>query len=65
MENFVLDPAARKAGTLDPAAKVTGMGTDVPLRSGLQKLLDPLGMTFLVRDEVVIITPRAGKKARP
>jgi thiol-disulfide isomerase/thioredoxin len=60
-ENFVLDPAARKAGTLDPAAKVSGSATDVPLREGLQKLLDPLGLTFVVRDEVVVILPRPGK----
>src|SRR5262249_6327687 len=29
-ENFVLDPAARKAGTLDPTTKVTGSAKDVP-----------------------------------
>jgi hypothetical protein len=57
-ENFVLDPAARRAGLLDPLTKVTGAATDLPLREGLQKLLDPAGLTFVVRDEVVVITPK-------
>jgi thiol-disulfide isomerase/thioredoxin len=61
-ENFVLDPVARKAGKLDPAAQVSGAATDLPLREGLQKLLDPLGLTFVVRDEVVVILPGPGKK---
>jgi hypothetical protein len=54
-ENFVLDPAARRAGRLDPSTKVTGSAKDVPLRQALQKLLTPVGLKFAVRDEVVII----------
>jgi thiol-disulfide isomerase/thioredoxin len=57
-ENFVLDPAARKAGKLHPDTKISGGVKDLPLREGLQKLLDPLGLTILVRDEVVIVTPK-------
>jgi len=57
-ENFVLDPAARRKGLLDPATKVSGSSKDVPLREGLQKLLDPVGLTFVVRDEVVVLTPK-------
>jgi thiol-disulfide isomerase/thioredoxin len=62
-ENFVLDPAARKAGTLDAAAKVTGAGQDLTLEEGLQKLLQPLGLMFAVRDEVIVITPQPRRKA--
>jgi hypothetical protein len=58
-ENFVLDPAARKAGLLDPAASVTGSAKDEPLGKGLAKLLDPLGLRVIVRDEVVIITTKS------
>jgi hypothetical protein len=57
-ENFVLDPAARRAGTLDPKAKLSGSSKDVPLRDGLKKLLDPMKLTFVVRDEVVVILPK-------
>ncbi len=56
--NFVLDPVARKAGKLDPLKKVTASNKDKSLREGLKTLLDPIGMTFLVRDEVVVITPK-------
>jgi hypothetical protein len=58
-ENFVLDPAARRAGRLDPATKVSGSAKDGPLREGLEKLLGPLGLMAVVRDEVVVITPRS------
>jgi thiol-disulfide isomerase/thioredoxin len=58
-ESFVLDPAARKAGRLNPEMKVSGRSKHEPLRESLQKLLDPLSLTFVVRDEVVLITPRA------
>jgi hypothetical protein len=57
-ENFVLDPVARRAGQLDPTTTVSGSVQDVPLREGLEKLLGPLGLKAVVRDEVVVITPR-------
>jgi serine/threonine protein kinase len=57
-EHFILDPAARRAGLLDPMMKVNGTATDMPLRHGIKKLLDPLGLTIVVRDEVVVITPK-------
>src|SRR5262249_6684897 len=63
-ENFVLDPAARRSGALDPNTRVTGSAKDVPLREGLSRLLEPVGLTFVVRDEVVVITPRAAAGAR-
>jgi AhpC/TSA family len=58
-ENFVLDPAARRVGALEPKAIVTGSGKDIPLQEGLKKLLDPLGLKAVIRDEVVVITSKS------
>jgi len=58
-ENFVLEPAARRAGLLDPNTLVTGSAKDVPLREALEKLLGPLGVRFVVRDEVVVLTTKS------
>jgi hypothetical protein len=58
-ENVVLDPIARRAGRLDPKAVVTGAGKDVLLRDAFRQLLDPLGLKAIVRDEVIVVTPRA------
>ena len=44
--------------------KVTGSATDFPLREGLQKLLDPVGLTIVVRDEVVVITTKCKPRAK-
>src|SRR5438552_13561733 len=41
-----------------------GSVTDVPLREGLQKLLDPVGLTIVVRDEVVVITTKCKPRAK-
>jgi hypothetical protein len=57
-ENFVLDPVARKAGRIDPKTPVTASVKDVPLREALQKVLGPAGVTFTVRDEVVVLTAK-------
>lgn len=54
-ENFVLSPRDRKAGQLDPKTLVTGSAKDVPLREALTKLLDPLGMRYTIRDEVIVL----------
>jgi hypothetical protein len=59
MENFVLDPACRREGTLDPKGAVTASGKDVPVREALKGFLDPLGLRAVVRDEVVVITSKA------
>jgi hypothetical protein len=58
-ENFVLDPASRRAGTLDPKTVVSGSVKDVPLREALEKLLGPIGVRWVVRDEVVVLTSKA------
>jgi hypothetical protein len=57
-ENFVLSPRDRKAGLLDPKMLVTGSAKDVPLREALTKLLEPLGLTYTIRDEVVVLTAK-------
>lgn len=57
-ETFVLDPAARRAGRLDPKTPVAGSARDVPLRDALRQILDPIGLTFAVRGEVVVIGPK-------
>jgi thiol-disulfide isomerase/thioredoxin len=54
-ENFVLDPAGRKSGLIDPEATVTGSAKNVALRQALKQLLKPLGLVPVVKDEVVVI----------
>ena len=55
---MALDAAAIKAGTLDPAAKVTGTLTAAELRKSLQQMLDPVGLTVEVFHDVVLIRPK-------
>jgi hypothetical protein len=45
--------------TLDVKAKVSGRIAPGDLRTSLTKMLDPLGLTVAVRDEVVFVTPRS------
>jgi hypothetical protein len=55
-ETFCLDAAARLAGTIRPEAKVNGSVVAEPLASALTRLLAPLGMSYVIRDECVILT---------
>jgi thiol-disulfide isomerase/thioredoxin len=55
-ESFVLDPIARQAGLVKPEMTVTGSNTNAPLSAALKKLLASLGMTYVVRDESVVLT---------
>ncbi len=55
-ESFVLDPIARHAGTVMPGMTVSGSNTNLPLSAALKKVLAPLGMTYVVRDESVVLT---------
>jgi thiol-disulfide isomerase/thioredoxin len=55
-ETFLLDPAARLSGALSPETKLNGSVVDEPLVSALTRLLAPLGLTYVVRDECVILT---------
>ncbi len=54
-ENVVLDPRGRLQGKIDPAAKITGSAKRVPLGEAFEKLLDPLGLRTVARDEVIIL----------
>ena len=54
-ENFVLDPAGRLSGVIDPEATVSGSAKDVSLRQALEDLLKPLGLVVIVKDEVVVL----------
>jgi len=55
-ETFVLDPAACRSGALKPDQTITGSIANEPLSSALKRLLAPLGLTYIIRDELVIIT---------
>jgi hypothetical protein len=57
-ENFVLDPRDRKAGLFDRKMTVSGSGKGLPLRQALQRLLDPVGVQFTVRDEVIVLAAK-------
>ncbi len=58
-ENFVLDPAARRAGTLKPATPVpAAKGDGQPLADVLKELLAPLGLEAVVRCEVIVVRPK-------
>ena len=55
-ESLVLDPIARQAGQVKLEMTVSGSNDKEPLASALKGLLAPMGMTFVVRDEVVVLT---------
>jgi hypothetical protein len=57
-ESFALDPVARQSGSLRPEAVATGSAIDEPLGCALKRLLDPLNVTYVVRDETILLTPR-------
>lgn len=57
-ETFLLDPRGRKDGKIDPKRKITCSVKEVPLREVLPKLLDPIGMTFAIRNEVIVLTAK-------
>jgi peroxiredoxin len=61
-ENFVLDPADRRAHLLDLNTKVTGSAKDVRLREALTELLRPYKMSFEVRDEAVVLKFKAPER---
>ena len=56
-ESFVLDPVGRRSGAIKPEATLTGSAVDEPLDIALKRLLAPLKMTYVVRDEAVVLTP--------
>jgi hypothetical protein len=54
-ENVVLDPRGRLQGKIDPEATISASGKDVPLGEALEKLVAPLGLHAVVRDEVIVL----------
>jgi thiol-disulfide isomerase/thioredoxin len=60
-ENVVLDPKGRMQGKIDPSTPVTGSGNDVPMGEALEKLVAPLGLRVVVRDEVIVLEARADR----
>jgi hypothetical protein len=57
-ENVVLDPRGRLQGKIDPEAAITASGKDVPMGEALEKLVAPLGLRVVVRDEVIVLEPK-------
>ena len=55
-ETILLDPASRKAGTIDPHNVLSGSAVDEQFSSALTRLLTPLGLKFVVRNEAVVFT---------
>jgi thiol-disulfide isomerase/thioredoxin len=55
-EPIALDPIARRAGTIDPEATVTGSDRGKPLGEALSELLQPLGLRPVIRYEVILLT---------
>jgi hypothetical protein len=56
--NVALDARAMHNKTLDPQARVTGSIARSELRKSLTAMLDSLGLTLEVRQEVVFVTPK-------
>jgi hypothetical protein len=56
---IALDAKAMRDKTLDLDAKVSGVIGPGDLRKSLTKMLEPLGLTVVVRDEVVLVTPKS------
>ena len=57
-ETFLVDPSALKAGSPTLATTVSGSDSGSPLEKDLDALLAPAGLTYVVREEAVVITRR-------
>jgi hypothetical protein len=53
---IVIDRLALDENGIDSAAPVTGRFAELPLGVALKRLLDPLELTYTLRDEVILIT---------
>jgi hypothetical protein len=58
-ENFILEPADRRAHLLNIYTKISGSAKDARLGEALTELLRPYKMSFEVRDEVVVLKYKA------
>ncbi|MHB8523488.1 MAG: TlpA family protein disulfide reductase [Limisphaerales bacterium] len=54
-----LEAKAMQNGTIDPEAKVSGSIVPDNLRGSLTRMLNPLGLTITVRDEVILVIPKS------
>ena len=55
-ETILLDPIARKLGAIRPSTLATGSAAAEPLGPALDRLLGPLKLTHVVRDEAIVLT---------
>jgi len=55
-ETFVLDPKGRRLGAVKPQATVTGEAINETLSDALARLLAPVGLAYVVRNEAVVLT---------
>ena len=60
-ETFLVDPSALKAGVATLATTVSGNDSGAPLEKALDSLLAPAGLTYVVREEAVVITRRPSR----
>jgi hypothetical protein len=60
-ETFIVDPAGRRAGAIDPGATVTGSASNIPLGTALEQLLKPLGLVPVVKDELIMFSKRSDR----
>ncbi|MBI1349473.1 hypothetical protein GC163_24675 [bacterium] len=56
--NFILDKGALQDEGIDESTPISIEISGVTLRSALRLLLDPLHLTWVIRDEVIVITTR-------
>lgn len=56
--NFILDVATLQDEGIDESTPITIEITGVTLRSAMRLVLEPLGLTWIIRDEVILITTR-------
>ncbi|AGA31480.1 redoxin domain-containing protein [Singulisphaera acidiphila] len=56
--SIVLDPDGRRRGAIKADTTATGTAADEPLGAALARLLEPLGMACIVRDEAIVLTTK-------
>lgn len=60
--NIVIDTKALEDVEIKPDVPITGQGNKISLRSALRRLLRHLDLTYVIRDEVILVTtPEEGE----
>jgi thiol-disulfide isomerase/thioredoxin len=62
-EKFVIEPKGLHSGAIQAETAVTAAAVNEPLSGALTRLLAPIGMTYFVRNEAIVITSRDGDNA--